>query len=197
MLPDHVISTPLQESPFLPNQSYIDSKRVAYSIGGVGLNDPSQGPNFQLWTATLEVALSGLGSVYIEAATHVKSLLFTLNGMTEVSLTFDQNMQPVIGYLAFGQGGIYWYDGTVPGFVFFNFAGVVNCPRVTLDDRQELDVSISDVLVFYTRVGNLYYREQRDRYLVEYLLETGVVGSVLKVAMGENNRIQGIIGLSL
>jgi hypothetical protein len=197
MLPDHVLSSPTQEAAFLPDQAYIDSKRIAYSIGGIALNDSSQGPSVQLWTATLDVSLSGLGSVYIESATHAKSLLFTLNGVTEVSLTFDQNMQPVVGYLAFGQGGIYWFDGTVPGFVFFDFVGVTNCPRVTLDDRQQLDVASSDVLVFYTKTGNLYFREQRDRYLVEYLLKTGVVGSVLKVAMGVDNRIQGIIGLSL
>jgi hypothetical protein len=61
---------------------------------------------------------------------------------------------------------------------------------VCLDDKRPLQNAVSDVILAYTRSGNLYFRAQRDRYLVEYPLATAVTGTLDKVGMNTVNRLQ-------
>jgi hypothetical protein len=62
---------------------------------------------------------------------------------------------------------LYWFDPIVGTFVFRKIANGRN-PRVLLDDP--FDTTNSDILLFYIRTSDqrLVYRQQRDRYLVEY-----------------------------
>lgn len=62
---------------------------------------------------------------------------------------------------------LYWFDPIVGGFTF-EFISVGRNPRVILDDP--FDTTNSDVLLFYIRLTDqrVVYRQQRDRFLIEY-----------------------------
>lgn len=62
---------------------------------------------------------------------------------------------------------IYWFNPTL-GFFTFEKLGLGRNPRALLDDP--FDTTNSDVLIFYVRLSDqrICYRQQRDRYLIEY-----------------------------
>ncbi|MNV87345.1 hypothetical protein D3C71_1814610 [compost metagenome] len=83
-----------------------------------------------------------------------------------------------------------WYDPIATGYVTTELpAGCVN-PRVSLDDKRSEYAPSSDVILAYVRAGNLYYRQQRDRYTVEYLWQTGVPAGLVKIGMNRLLRFQ-------
>lgn len=112
--------------------------------------------------------------------------------MTEISFSFDANMQPAVAFVADGQAYLNWYDNTVPGYVTTTLSADVETPRVTLDDKRHVGSNgyqVSDVILAYTRGGNLYYRQQRERYTVERLLKEGVT-PLIKIGFNRQLRLQ-------
>jgi hypothetical protein len=63
---------------------------------------------------------------------------------------------------------------------------------LTLDDKRALASATNDVILAYIRAGGLYYRQQRDRFAVEYVVGTGVGSSsrIVALGMGANMRLQ-------
>lgn len=85
----------------------------------------------------------------------------------EVDVAFDQQGRIFVCCEIAGHVWAYFYDTTVSAYRFADLGEGVT-PRCVLD--SPFDTSIGDVLVFYvnrTR-GLLCYRQQRDRYGVEY-----------------------------
>ena len=79
--------------------------------------------------------------------------------------------------------------GEETGMVFTSILGAVN-PRVTLDDKRRGQTSSSDVILAYLRAGSLYYRQQRDRYLTEYLLTANPpCGGLATLCMSTGGRL--------
>jgi hypothetical protein len=160
-------------------------------MGGVALNDPSQGMLVKVWTLTLDG-----DDVVVSAADVSPVVLFTQSGITELSLAFDQNMRPTVAFVAGGQATIWWFDSVEGDQVFTNLpSGSLN-PRVTLDDKRAMQIQagVTDVILAYIRSNNLYFRAQRDRYLIEYLLAAGVNRTLRKVAMNDKLRLQFEMG---
>lgn len=194
MMPDDVLSTTVVSGNYLFPDNSSSSKTVDYELGGVALRDPSQGSMVKVWTANLYIDGSDIGSVYIGAADVPETLQFSGFGITEISLAFDQNMNPFIGFVQSGAARFWWFDPTVNEQVFSDLPPGTGAPKATLDDKRPNEQSVSDIIMAYTRSNNLYFRMQRDRYEVEYLLKTGVTGQVLKVGMNDRNRLQFAIG---
>jgi hypothetical protein len=162
-----------------------------YELGGKAISDPSLGNQDRPWTMTANEA----GEVYFTAAENPEALFVTLPGLTELSFAFDQNMRPVLAYIQAGVPRLRWYD-TVPGaYVVTDLPAGSISPRVTLDDKRQTQTALgeNDVILAYIRSGNLYYRQQRDRYETEYLL--GVVGSakLIRIGMNVENRLQFLL----
>lgn len=198
MLPGHVLSSQLKYGAYLyPDYLYTDGL-VDYEMGGIGLSNATTGLLVQVWTATLVGIPGDAGTaVYVSAPNTPNTLLFQRDGITEISLAFDQNMKPFIAFVAAGQATFWWYDATLPGQKFTDLPVGSSSPKCTLDDKRPLQTlaGTSDILITYIKGDNLYYREQRDRYTVEYLLSSDLSTKLLaprigKLAMTTVDRVQ-------
>jgi hypothetical protein len=67
-------------------------------------------------------------------------------------------------------------------------------PKCSLDDKRQLQVSRSDIILAYIREGALYARQQRDRFDTEYLLKSDVGGYLRRIGMNVQQRFQFDIG---
>lgn len=179
------ISTTAVPSSFLDVAGGRESLLIDYEWGGTNLNDPDDGLMVKIWTLrynrhTSELSVSAEGSP--------TTVLFSRPNITEVALAFDQNMNPFVAFVQAGVSKFWWYDPTLPGMRFEeSLIATAITPRCSLDDKRSTQFGNSDILLCYVRAGNLYYRQQRDRYLTEYLLKTGVQALV---DVGMNNKLR-------
>jgi len=160
-----------------------------YELGGIALNDPSQGLMVQDWRARLVGDDVRVGPEPYSSETTV----ITDTDITEVSLAFDQNMRPTIGYMADGVTKLYWYDTVPEEHVTTVFNAEDRSPFVTMDDKRAPAslINSNDVLFFYIRGTTLYYRQQRDRFQTERSLATvGADQRIVKCGMSRALRVQ-------
>ena len=160
--------------------------------GGVALQDPSQGLVAKQWLGKCDGTTITLSAPGVPA-----TVVITDDDITEFSFSFDQNMNVAVSYRAGGITKLNWYDLQENGQVTTIFGSDYMNPRVALDDKHRLASDTSDVIFAYLRSGDLYVRQQRDRYEVEYLMATaaellaeGITGPLKKVGMGIQNRFQ-------
>lgn len=190
-LPDNTASsTALPSSLLAPDDAPRVDLRVDYELGGAAVGDASQGLRVQTWRAWTDGA-----SIYAApwpAGAPVTTLL-AAEGVTELSLSFDQLMRPVLAYVQNGVTKLYWWDSLAGSQVVTVFEDAYS-PMVFMDDKRAwaVNAGLSDVLFFYVRGSAVYYRQQRDRFGVERLLGTGVPAAsrIENVGMGANNRVQ-------
>lgn len=188
-LPGNDLSSVPVGSPLLaPDELERLSLLEDFERGGVALNDPTQGLNVRDWRAWSDG--EGVWVASLPAGGSAPTLLFTGSGITEVSLAFDQNMQATVAYVEGGTVKLRWFDTTINAMTVTSFPGAVG-PMLTLDDKRPVASATNDVIFAYVRAGNAYYRQQRDRYAVEYLLGSafGAV-RILQLGMGTNGRLQ-------
>jgi hypothetical protein len=181
-------STPVPAEFLEPDDIETPSSLVDYELGGVALNDPSQGLKVRNW----RLRLVG-NDVRINADGVPEETLFTRSGITELSLTFDQNMRPYVAFVQNGQAILRWYDTLAQQQIFLDLDPATVTPRVCLDDKRPLQVGGSDVILAYVRDDNLYFRAQRDRFEIEYLLQTAVGGKLIRVGMNQKLRLQFLL----
>lgn len=192
-LPDNVLSSQYIEGGFLEPDNLTTGRLEDWERGGKGLSDTSEGVDYQDWYLSYDRE-TGIVTATPQT-TGSPQTLFTLTGITDLNFTFDQNMHPFVCYYTDADEAWYWWWDPIPvGQVFVEMASGVGIPRCCLDDKRPSQVSASDILLVYTLNGNLYYREQRDRFTVEYLLREGVSGDVHRVGMGDNLRVKFDVG---
>lgn len=191
-LPDNVLSAAEVPTRFFGARSGSTTSTIDYEDGGLALNDPSEGLLYQRWRARLFRAGEVDSSVWLDA-THIGEFEWlSVPYMTEISFTFDANMRPAVVYVAAGQAYLNWYDTTIPGYVTTTLPAGVVTPRVAMDDKRYVGSNgyqLSDVILAYVRSGNLYYRQQRDRYQTERLLKVGVT-PLIRIGMSRGLRLQ-------
>lgn len=172
MLPGNVASSLGISGLLLPPDDNVTSGLEDYEMGGVALNNSSQGFLVQSWRCFVD---SGTNDVRVQAGTNPATTIFTQPGITALALAFDQNMRPTIAYVVADQGYLRWYDSSAGAFVVTAYPGIRN-PRLSLDDKRASQyANNSDIIFAYIRGTSLYYRQQRDRFLIERLLRTGVL----------------------
>lgn len=184
MLPDNTLSSTTIYAPFF---APVATKRlVDYELGGVALNDPSGGLSTQLWTARYVG-----GQIVVSDSTNTPAFTLTVAGVTKLSLAFDSNMKPTIAYETAAGGFLYWFDTFVNDNVTTAFPDVRN-PAVTLDERRQVLLNNADVIFAYQKAdGGLYYRQQRDRFATERLLQADTGDAkLLAVGMNQQWRLQ-------
>ena len=189
MIPMGRLSTTVVPADFqYPDDKDPPNTLVDYELGGRALNDASEGLRVHDWTCKADEA----GRVYLSAPGQPEELIFTASGITELSLAFDQNMRPFIAFVQSGQAKFRWYDTVLGENRITNLGAEDHSPRCCMDDKRDFATSLgqNDVILAYVRGGNLYYRQQRDRYENEYLLYEGVPGRFLRVGMNKINRVQ-------
>lgn len=187
-----MLSTRPVSARFMGARGGATSFTVDYEDGGVALNDPSQGLLYQRWRARLENAGEPQSFVRLDAPQVPEFVWLTVPYMEQISFTFDASMQPVVCYVAQGRAYMNWYDNQSNQYVTTMLAADVVNPRVSLDDKRYLGSNgyqFSDVILAYTRGGNLYYRQQRERYTVERLLANNVK-PLIRIGMNRQLRMQ-------
>ena len=189
MIPNQQLSSVGAFSEFLFPRDEITTRFVSKELGGVALFDPSQGLRVKAWTARYN------GSAITVEADDVPpvTVITPGEGVQEISLAFDQNMQPSIAYTQIEEDELiakhYWFDALIQGYRTTNYPGALS-PRITLDDKRPMSVATNDIILTYVRDNNLYFRAQRDRYTIEYLLREGVVGLLRRFGMNTGLRLQ-------
>jgi len=179
----------------MPVQNLVD-----FEYGGIGIQDPSRGLMYQVWRCRV------IGNSLILDAPNTPA--FSIHDgaapLTEVSLAFDQNMRPTIAFVEGGRAKLLWYDSAIPGETVTELAAGVITPRVALDDKRQSQLGISDIILAYLRDGGLYYRQQRDRFLVEIdptadmpeeereaaRAQVAASGGLIKIGMNRQLRLQ-------
>lgn len=190
MIPEQTLSSTTVLGTYIHGDTEDYSPTTDHEPGGTALNDASDGLFVQLWTATTDGTDVTLSAPSVPAA-----VLFSRPGtITELSLAFDQNMRPVVAFVEDGQAYLYWYDTLAAAQVFTTLAADVDNPRVTLDDKRERQTGTSDVILAYKRATALYFRAQRDRFLVEYHLASGVNRGLRTIRMNNKLRLQFELG---
>ena len=111
-----------------------------------------------------------------------------------MSFTFDQNGRPSICFTQYGQTKIYWFDSSLGGVTTTTIGAGIGSPKVILDDKRQTQTGSSDIIMGYIKNMQLCYRQQRDRFLIEYVLATNVAGRLQKIGMGNNLRLQFVVG---
>lgn len=191
-MPDNVLSSVTRSARFFGARSGATSKTVDYEDGGLAIQDTTQGLLYQRWRARLFNAGRPDAYVMLDAREVPEFEWMTVPGMEEISFTFDPSMRPTVAYIANGRAYLNWYDTIAAEYVTTAMAGDVVTPRVTLDDKRLIGSNgyqSSDVILAYVRGGNLYYRQQRDRYDTERLLKVGVT-PLIKIGLNRGLRLQ-------
>lgn len=187
MIPENRLSTTPVPAAFVWTGARSDPFTDT-EMGGTALNDVTLGLLVKMWTVRYD---KPTGNVIMSAPGVGDVIAFTRADVTELSLTFDQNMNPFIAFVQAGQAKFWWYDPLVPGQVFEEslLPSTVKNPRCSLDDKRELESANNDIILAYVRAGSLYVRYQRERYLDEHLMRTGV-SKLYQVGMNNQYRFQ-------
>lgn len=185
MVPNKQLSTnPVPGTLLFPdNKDW--SPLVDWEYGGVALGDASQGLTLHAWSAAVTPSGISIGS---DTVAPVEWL--TIGGVTEVALAFDQNMNPAVAYVTSDGAFLRYYNTSISGYTTMQLEDGAVTPRLTLDDKRQLTLASSDIILLYLVGDTLFFRAQRDRFAVAYNL--GIVdGSGLRrVGMSDQNRLQ-------
>jgi hypothetical protein len=189
MIPEERLSTTLVYSALVvpnPQPEFLVSRQ----LGGVGIQDPSQGLQVKIWTCALEG-----DNVVLYADDVAPVTIFTRADISQLSLAFDQNMRPFIAFVEAGVAKFYWYDSLIEDFRFSDLPAGSTFPRATLDDHRENQLDTSDIILAYIDDGNLYFRAQRDRFQTQYLLYADInldliAPQLVSIGMDLNWRLQ-------
>ena len=115
--------------------------------------------------------------------------VLTVPSVTRIGYAQDHNGRPTVTYVAGNETFLYWYDTSLGAMTTTSFGTTVSEPCVSFDDTRFIFLGSSDVIFSYIRGQNLYFRAQRTRYTVEYLLQPNV-RKLWQTGMGKNNRFQ-------
>lgn len=182
MLPGNNIAPLASAGIFLPNShsSYGDD---TFLRGGVNLFDGSKGIDFQTWHAHIV----GGNTIRLEPLTSGSSVDLVISGVTAASVAFDRAMNPnyayCIGPRLGGGCALKWFDTNVNAYVTTAFPNEKNI-LVVHDDSRDIASSTSDVICAYQRGHGVYWRQQRDRYSIEYTAAAAITSDLTAIGMG-------------
>lgn len=184
MLPENRLSSVPFTADFLPPDDQGVGPLLDWERGGVALNDPSQGLTLRNWKCFVDGS-----DVKVQADSDTPTVIFNQAGIVSLSFCFDQNMRPCVAYETPSGVFLRWYDSAVVNYVTTSWGPTYRSPRVTLDDKRLTQFATrSDIIFGYIRGEFLCYRQQRDRFTTERVLQGGV-GSELKLNNVGMNRV--------
>lgn len=191
MIPNNAFTDPAVVTDFLPPIDGAYSRLRSTVMGGIALNDPSQGRMYQQWVAYYE---SGNINVKIKDS-HTIAFSLPATDVYTVSLAFDNNMGIVLAWIdTSNNANLYYFDTLSSSYITRvfddNTYGYTSC-RVCVDNAHDYYITNSDVIFAYIDFeGFLNYRQQRDRYDIEYRVGGPVNGTLTKVGPTVGNRLQ-------
>lgn len=189
MIPNNQLTPTPLPTAFIDGAGTLTGPLVDTEMGGVGLNNPSQGSQVQMW----DIKYVG-NDVIVSAPNTADTVLFIYAGITELSLAFDQNMNPFVAFTDAIGSRYWWYDSVAGGYVFSAYLpSTVKNLRCTLDDKRSQITGSDDIILAYMNGTSLCYRQQRDRFATEYVLKTNAGSALFAVGMNVNYRLQFVL----
>lgn len=192
-LPQNRLSTTTMPAPLLfPDNVIRQDELQDFELGGIALQDPSQGLMVQAWRGTITEA--GVCTL-TPLTTGSPTVIFTETYAppVEFSFSFDLNMRyTAVVRFADNTLKMRWYDTAIPGYTVTTYTAIQSA-MLSLDDKRPTMSSVADILFTYIKTDNkLYYRQQRDRYLTERVLDSGLPSNLrlTQFGMGRNLRMQ-------
>lgn len=178
MLPSNDLLN-VRTAPFLvPDRAEL---LIDYEWGGVDLNDTSLGLNHQIWTSNYQ------NDDVILSAGAIKHIIFTAPNLIALSFAFDFNMQPIMTYVIKDIGTyLRWYDALNNEWINEYLGEEYRTPQLSLDDFRQSQRNNADVIFAYVKNGLLCIRLQRDRFAIEYPLQTS--SELYQIGMMQNYR---------
>ena len=102
-LPEHTLSSQVMMGYYLTPDNRDPNPHMDFEYGGVALFDPSQGLLNRIWYARIFIdGVKELNQILIGAEGVPEVEFFSGENFTEVSLAFDQNMNPFLAFTADG-----------------------------------------------------------------------------------------------
>lgn len=190
MLPDSVLSTEVVQRGFIYPRNIPKRDLLDYEYGGVDIQDASRGLRVKVWKGEY------IGTeIQISAQDVAPVVVVTDAAVRNFGFTFDQNMQPHVAYeLAEGTSKFLWFDTVANDFATLSLPSGSTTPRCCHDDNRDMQVDrgASDVILAYVRGTTLYFRAQRERFLTEHSLKTGLAdGQTLRqIGLNRGLRLQ-------
>lgn len=187
-----IITDGIAISDFLFPRSKEYRPNESYEKGGVALFDPTQGLMGYVWYAWVELNKdTGDSTIFIkrnDLSDDKKVAFLTDKKISEIDLTFDQNMNPCLAYVADNVPKLYFYDTKIQDYNTLVFNGIKQ-PRISLDDKRDFNIAQSNIIFAYMRDKSLYMRLQKDRFTIEYPLKTFECRRILwRIGMGNASR---------
>lgn len=182
-----------------PDGRYVRDTLTDFEEGGIGLQDPTAGLQYQIWKGYWNSADS---TAYLipDSSEEVPVAIFTETDVVEFSFTFDQNMRwAAITRKENNTAQLRWYDSSVTNYVTTHFSGITSV-KMCHDDKRVLQVQrgSSDMILTYISGNKVRWRVQRDRFQIEYTEPTLTLPSntvITNFGLNEKLRLQWRIGL--
>lgn len=156
--------------------------------GGIALGNASHGLSYQTW-----VCRSDGTDIYLSAPNTPELKQLPNANAVWVSLAFDQNSRPFIGYVtAAGTAFFYWFNTLTNQFTTTQLPTSGTYDRIfsAIDDLRPQNLTASDIILCYVRGSTIFMRVQRDRFGVEYTLGTVPWGKLVQMYMNIKFRFQ-------
>jgi hypothetical protein len=151
---------------------------TTFTFGPVQLGDFSEGILNRVWRFRCDGNAVYGARQATQTTYDPEFLVLEFEGVPVVEIDAAFNQQGRVFICAerpTGVGGapevwVYFFNPTVPGFVFVS-VGPGRTPRAVLDDA--VDTNSGDILLFYMNDNSnaMCYRQQRDRYAIEYIVQ--------------------------
>ncbi|MBI1450375.1 hypothetical protein IL972_00285 [Acinetobacter sp. FL51] len=175
-----LIQVPMSFLVPLRNNQLID-----YEWGGIDIQNSLQGLLVGIWQCFYEDR-----EIKITNGDKIYSLILDVENVTAVSLAFDFNMNPNVVYVTNGKTYFWWYDTVAQKHITTEYGGDFISPQLSLDDHRLHQSANADIIFAYIRNAKLCYRQQRDRYQIEYVLGDAKNQKLTQIGMSKNYRFQ-------
>ena len=186
MLTENRISTKPVVSDFnLPRR---ESNLVDVEFGGYVLNETNAYNQKNIWIC-----------VYSEKEKEIQirrkdlktfSYSYPVSGnITRVGLSFDWNMRPLLVYVEDGITKLYTFNSTSNSMTLKILGSNITNPCISIDDGREWNKNKSDIILSYQKnnVG-IYYRQSRDNFTMEYVVNNTSEGLLFQTGLLRNYR---------
>lgn len=187
MLPTYSPSSIPITGNYIYGRAQTNNLLIDYEQGGFGISDTSRPLTYQTWKAEVK----NLRDIWVSSPNTPEFIAYSTGyECTEVSLSFDQNMHVFLAFVENKRAKLFWYDPVLPGNSVMLLPIDARNPKLTMDVKESVFTSISDIILFYMRGTSLYCRVQRERFQTEHLIVAGIDGDLLRVGMNDKRRLQ-------
>ena len=176
-IPEGRMSTEVVEGTFGIPENRVFYALTSYEMGPIAIEDTTEGLLYQVWVLTYDPATGVITATPETTGPAVE--IATISGLISLSFTFDQNGRITYVYTTAVSAYMYWYDTALGHTTTTDLGSDCITPAILLDDKRNTQSNANDMLLWYTKddgggTYDLYMLRQRDRFLTEYLMESGL-----------------------